>query len=222
MHLRSGGPKHVRADRFDVAVKRRNARDATPNAAALRSIAADDRSVIVLHGAVGRDERSIAAARGPAVALESPDTGDAPSIASALRSFARVGRSAVALRGIVRRDEGLAAGSHPVLFTVRLLRRPIPRLPKGELATPTNDMGGGALRDASSVVALACPSRLAVSNASLRRTVNKTGLPPATPAGKWWPTGQLPSFALGRRADGARTGTLRWLYGEDRSDRATK
>ena len=50
----------------------------------------------------------------------------------------------------------------PVLFTVRLLRRPIPRLPKGGLATPQTTSGGGALRDASSVVALACPSRLAV------------------------------------------------------------
>ena len=47
--------------------------------------------------------------------------------------------------------------------------------PRGGLATLQTTSGGGALRDASSVVALACPSRLAVSNASLRRTVNKTG-----------------------------------------------
>ena len=49
-----------------------------------------------------------------------------------------VGAATARERRPLRGDRGL----EPVFFTVRLLRHPIPRLPKGGLATPTTTWGG--------------------------------------------------------------------------------
>ena len=78
-------------------------------------------------------------------------------LAAVMRSRRTMGRAVPTnppprdLPAVQRRKDKhpMASKTKPVLFTVRLLRRPIPRLPKGGLATPTTTWGVCSLRTSS-------------------------------------------------------------------------
>ncbi len=75
-------------------------------------------------------------------------------LAAVMRSRRTMGRAVPTnppprdLPAVQRRKDKhpMASKTKPVSFTVRLLRRPIPRLPKGGLATPTTTWGVCSLR----------------------------------------------------------------------------